>query len=183
MKTEQVAVKAKAKAGDFMPTKDELLVSGASIGGVVAGIVAGHALVTVTKKDSLLVNGGLLVGGFYGACKVKQPFLKMMCVGVATYGGLKLVGAGVKAATEAVAPGTTGGLSGMLPDSVKEALRKYIPSFAGVDEIAGLGNADDYMNGTDDEFGNLSLDDQGSRDTYAGTEEYAGIGDAMQLVA
>jgi len=182
-KTAEVVQKTKAKAGDFMPTKDEMLVSGATLGGVVAGIVGGHAIVTaLNKQDNVMVNGAMLLGGFYGACKLKHPFAKALCIGAAAFGGIKLVNQGIKQVT---APGTTEGLNGMLPESVKTALRKYIPNFSAMSGVNGLGDAYDNMGNADDEMGDLSLDDVGQREEFSSSEDelVAGLGNTMTLVA
>ncbi len=178
--------KAPGAKFDPLPTKVELIGDGKgsigaaqAVGGVALGLIASHAALNIIKKqDSLIANGSLLVGGFYGACKVKHPLLKMLCAGAAAYGAIKMIN---KATAVVAVPGATEGLAGMLPESVKEALRKFIPTFAGIDEVSGLGNATGDVN---DEFGDLSLEDQGNYSTdglgndeegTSGIEEMSGL--------
>jgi hypothetical protein len=165
---------AKAKAMELMPNKEELIDAGKRTGGVLAGIIASHAVVkSVEAINKPVGHGVILAGGFYGACKVKDPFLQALCVGAAVYGGFRLLGAAAAAVTE---PAATSGLAGILPEKVKEALRKYIPTFAGIEEVAGLGDAGDG----DNEFsGNLSLDDVGrGAGELSDYEEVAGLGNS-----
>lgn len=137
---------AKTKS-NLVPTTQEMITGVKDLGGVALGIIASHAVLNIAKKqDSALFNGALAVGGFYGVMKVKNPFLKALCLGAGAYGALKLVG---KATNAVSTPGATEGLAGMLPEGVKSALRKYIPTFSGVEELASPEE-------------NLSLDDQGT---------------------
>lgn len=159
---------------DPMPTKAEIKDGGSLAGGVALGIIASHAALNILKKqDSAVVNGVLAAGGLYGAMKVKNPLLKAICAGAAAYGAIKLVN---KATAAVATPGATEGLAGMLPEGVKDALRKYIPTFAGIDEVAGLGNPG--TNGADDEFNGLSLDDQGMEgvEDLSNVEDFSGVG-------
>lgn len=152
------------KSMDLVPTKQEMITGVSDLGGVALGIIASHAVLNIAKKqDSAVFNGVLAAGGFYGACKVRNPFLKALCIGAGAYGTLKLIG---KATNAVSTPGATEGLAGMLPEGVKSALRKYIPTFSGVEEVSGT-------EGTDTE--NLSLDDQGME----GMEEetFKGVGE------
>jgi len=158
------AATAKAKAMALIPTLDEAKKAGSEVGGVALGIMASHAVINLIKKqDSLLVNGAVFAGGAIGAMKVKNPFFKALCVGACVYGGLKLIN---KATAAVSTPGATEGLAGMLPESVKSALRKFVPTFAGIDEVSGLGNTDD-MEG-------LSLDDQGNGESMNRDEDLNG---------
>jgi hypothetical protein len=159
---------------NVMPTMEDLKEGGSLAGGVALGLVASHAALNLIKKqDSLLLNGGLALGGFYGAMKVKHPLLKAICAGVATYGAVKCLSIGIK---EVTAPGATEGLAGMIPDKVKEALRKFIPTFSGIDEVAGLGNSDDEYVGDlgDNSDYDMSGLGQGSEDP-----QYAGLGHSL----
>lgn len=174
-KVAEIAGKGKAKAMALVPTKEEMISGSRDLGAVALGIIASHAVLNIAKKqDSAVFNGVLAAGGLYGAMKVKNPFFKALCLGAGAYGALKLVG---KATNAVSTPGATEGLAGMLPEGVKAALRKYIPTFSGVEEVSGAGN------GTGDpSIDNLSLDDQGMDGNGNGTGEYeqentSGMGD------
>lgn len=141
-----------AKTKNLVPTKQEMISGVKDLGGVALGIIASHAVLNIAKKqDSAVFNGVLAVGGLYGAMKVRNPFLKALCLGAGAYGAIKLVG---KATSAVTTPGATEGLAGVLPEEVKSALRKYIPTFSGVDEVAG---GEELLAGDED----LSLDDAG----------------------
>jgi hypothetical protein len=128
---------------------------GEVVGLAFAGFIAAHVTAKVVKKtDSLLVNGSILAGGFVGAMCLKNPMLKIACIGAAMYGGTRCLAIGVQ---EVVAPGATAGLAGFIPESVKAKLREFIPTLGSMDDLLGLGNADDEMGAAwnlDDAVGN-----------------------------
>lgn len=131
----------------------------ASTGTIVGGMVVAHiALKAIKKQDSLLVNGGLVLGGFVGAMKLQNPFLKLLCLGAAGYGTIKVLNIAVK---EVAAPGDSGaaGLSGLIPEGIKAKIRGFIPSLGetnllGIDDMdmSGIPSMDDEMptNGVED---------------------------------
>lgn len=145
-----------AKTKSLVPTTQKMIAGAKDLGGVALGIIASHALLNIAKQqNNTMVNGALAVGGFYGAMKVKNPLLKALCIGAGAYGTIKLLG---KATNAVSTPGSTEGLSGVLPEKVKTALRQYIPTFAGLEEVAGT----DGFDGDDDlSLDDLSLDDAG----------------------
>ena len=168
------------KAGK-MPTGAEILKGAKSLGMVALGLVGGHAILTISKKDTLLVNGGIAVAGLGVAVMVKNPYLKLLGIGASAYGVMKVIGNAVKDVT---VPATTEGLNGILPESAKALLRKYIPTLSGIDDMQGS----DDMTGTDDAIKMLSLDDdsmRGDDDAMRGTynNDMTGLGEASTLAA
>jgi hypothetical protein len=133
---------------------DNIKTYGASTGTVVAGMVVAHvALKAIKKQDSLLINGGLVVGGLVGAMQLQNPWLKLLCLGAAGYGTIKCLNIATK---EITAPGDTGaaGLSGLLPESIKAKIRGFIPTLGevtllGDDDLQGMPSLDD-MAGVED---------------------------------
>lgn len=169
---------AKSTAAALLPTKEEAVKELENYSGVLAGVVVAHGVMVMTKKDKPLINGGVALGGLALAIKAPNPWLKMVGLGVATYGSLKLMGNLLK---EVAAPETTQGLNGILPESAKALIRKFIPTLSGDEDMHGAYdklNGDDDMRGTDD----LSLDDESMRgdDDMRGTEEMQGIGSATK---
>jgi len=162
------------------PTMDEVLSTGKDLGCLALGMVAGHSVVTLTKKDTYLVNGALLAAGVGTAVAIKHPLAKMIGLGMAAYGTVKLANLMVK---EVATPGTTEGLNGILPEKAKAALRRFIPTLSGIEESAA------GLSATDDEFSGLSLDDFATREssTYSGVygieESAAGVGSISDLAA
>lgn len=162
-----------------IPTAQEAISGVKDLGMVALGMIAGHAVIATTKKDSPLINGGLAVGGLGLYLKAKNPMVKMIGLGVSAYGTIKLVNNATKTVASAE---TTEGLNGLLPESVKSMIRKYIPTLSGMDEFAGT-------EGLDADIDNLSLDDESMRgdDTVMyGIENetpVAGLGKAYDLAA
>jgi hypothetical protein len=166
---------ATKNAGFAMPTGKEILDGAKDLGLIAAGMSAAHIALTAIKKDNWMVNSGLAVAGLGVAVAVKNPIVRMIGLGAAAYGTIKLINSGVK---EIATPGTTEGLNGILPEKAKAMIRKFIPTLSGMDEaagISGLGNADD-------EFSGLSLDDFGTREesTYS---NMSGFGDIEESAA
>lgn len=175
--------KATNTAKSFMPTLKEAMDSGKDLGALAVGMVGAHAIVTMTKKDTAIVNGGIALAGLGVAMKAKSPLIKMIALGASAYGTIKLLNNVTK---EVAAANTVEGLNGILPESAKALIRKFIPTLSGVEELAG----DDEFSGYDD----LSLDDyelRGEEDLmglsgeedYSGTDEMAGLGEAVSLLA
>ncbi len=176
----ETAIK-ETKAGK-MPSGAEILKGAKSLGMVALGLVGGHAIIATTKKDTLLVNGGIALTGLGVAIMVKNPYIKLLGIGASAYGVIKVIG---NVAKDVTAPSTTEGLNGILPESAKALLRKYIPTLSGMDEMQG---ADDDMRGTDDAIKMLSLDDdsmRGDDEAMRGTynNEMSGLGEASTLAA
>jgi len=170
-------------AKSFMPTGKEAMDAGKDLGAILGGMIGAHAVVALTKKDTPLVNGGLLVVGSLAAMKVKNPLLRMLSLGAAAYGGIRLINNGVKVVA---APETTEGLNGILPESAKALIRKFIPTLSGLEELAG----EEDFSGGDDDINGLSLDDFENRsepkgiEGFGNTEELvSGLGDTVELVA
>jgi hypothetical protein len=183
--TMETAIK-ETKAGK-MPSGAEILKGAKSLGMVALGLVGGHAIIATTKKDTLLVNGGIALTGLGVAIMVKNPYIKLLGIGASAYGVIKVIG---NVAKDVTAPSTTEGLNGILPESAKALLRKYIPTLSGMDEMQGADDmsGDDDMRGTDDAIKMLSLDDESMRgedEPMRGTynNEMSGLGEASTLAA
>ena len=163
-----------------IPTAKEAISGVKDLGMVAVGMIAGHAVIATTKKDSPLINGALAVGGLGVYMKAKHPMVKMIGLGVSAYGTIKLVNNATKTVAAAE---TTEGLNGLLPESAKALIRKYIPTLSGADEFAGS----DDMEGLDADVDMLSLDDESMRgeDAMYGMDEtpVAGLGKAYDLAA
>ncbi|MBS1635227.1 MAG: hypothetical protein JST26_04835 [Bacteroidetes bacterium] len=121
----------------------------------VGGMIAAHvALKAIKKQDSLLVNVGAFGAGVAGAMFIKNPWVKLLSLGVAGYSLLRLGNIAVK---EVAAPGDTGaaGLSGLIPENLKSKIRNFLPSLGsaetllGEDDLNGMPNLDDVA-GTED---------------------------------
>lgn len=171
-----------------MPTGADIVKGAKNLGMVALGIVGGHAVAVATKKDTLIMNGGMVIGGLGLSLMVKNPYLKLLGLGVSAYGTIKAIG---NIAKETTVPATTEGLNGILPESAKAMLRKFIPTLSGMDDMQG---ADDYMNGMDDMQGTddaikmLSLDDESMRGDDepmrgAYDNDMSGLGEASTLAA
>lgn len=120
----------------------------AATGGVLmAGFISAHVATKLIKQtDSIMVNGGVAITSLALAMKLKNPYAKIALLGVFAYSGLRCINIGI---AEVSAPGDSGaaGLSGFIPETIKEKLREYIPSLGGsadVQSLLGLGNADEY---------------------------------------
>lgn len=180
------AIAKATTAKSFMPTAKEAIETGKDLGMIAGGMIAAHALVTMTKKDTAIVNGGIALAGLGVAMKAKSPLIKMLALGASAYGTIKLLNNLTKSVA---APETTEGLNGILPESAKALIRKFIPTLSGMDEISG---AYEDLTG-DSEIDGLSLDDFGMRgdDTtsviegMSGEEPFAveGLGEVMSLIA
>jgi len=164
-----------AKSKGLVPTKSEAIEAAKSLGGLTLGIVVAHNVSNFTKTQKPmiqnLINGGMVLGGSVAYIKAKSSLVKFVGLGAAAYGGLRLMSNVTTIATE---PGATNGL-GFLPDSVKASIRKFIPTFAGIEEVSGLGNIEENF---------LSLDDAGD-EGMNGDEEMANpaMGNAMSMAA
>ncbi len=139
------------------------------LGAITGGMIAANVLKVVTKKDSLLMNGGIAVAGFAAAALIKQPALKMFFIGASVFGTLRSLSIGVQAVTE---PGTEG-IAGLIPENLKEKIRKFIPQLSGAD----------IENLTGDE---MNLDDVGTIDVpyeeVMDTPSVNGFGDIDKLL-
>jgi hypothetical protein len=175
---------ATKNAGFSTPSAKEILDGAKDLGALAAGMSAAHILVTAVKKDNWMVNGGIAIAGLGVAVTIKNPIVRMIGLGAAAYGTIKLINSGVK---EVATPGTTEGLNGILPEKAKAMLRRFIPTLSGMDEAAGTSG----LGNTDDEFSGLSLDDFGTRqestynvDGFGNIEESAaGMGVIADLAA
>ncbi len=169
----------KSNDGFSMPTMKETISVTKDLGLLAGGLIAAHSVVALTKKDTLLVNGGLMVAGVGAALAFKHPIARMLGLGAATYGAVKMISFGLK---EIATPNTTEGLNGLLPEKAKAMLRRFVPTLSGMDEAVGING----LGNTDDEFAGLSLDEFGTRDstTYNGIEENAaGFGSIAEMAA
>lgn len=129
---------------------DNLKAWGLASAVAVSGMVVSHiAMKAIKKQDSLLINGGLLAAGIGGAMYFKNPWVKLLFLGAAGYGLLRVANIAVK---EVTAPGDTGagGLSGFIPETIKTKIRSFLPS---------LGSTDQTLLGEDDLYGMPNLDD------------------------
>ena len=131
-------------------------------GGTIAGgFIAAHVLNTLVNKarkstdDSILVSGGMAAAGLAGAMFIKNGHLKLLSLGVMSYGVVKSLSIGLKEVTTAVDPNAakpTSGLAGLLPETIKAKLREFIPTIGSVDQLIGDEN-ERGING--DDFGNI----------------------------
>jgi len=113
----------------------DILTESTATGCLVGGMIAGNVIIKMDKKGGLLFPGGLAVGGIIGASLLKNIYLKMILLGVSTYGAIKVINK-----ISALEGTSTEGLAGFkLPDSVKTMLQKYIPNLG---EIEAGGNYD-----------------------------------------
>jgi hypothetical protein len=170
--------KVKQTVKSLMPSGEDLKKGGIDLSGIALGMIGGHVLLVVTKKDNLLLNAGLTVGGFGLAVKTKQPFVRALGLGLAGFGLLKMANHGIKAVA---APGTTEGLNGILPESAKLMIRKFLPTLSGVE------GTEENVAGSDDDMGDL-LEDFSTRGTYvepmaSSATELEGLGELLELVA
>ncbi len=168
-------------AKSFLPTGQEALAEVKNLGGLASGMIAAHAIVTMTKKDNAMVNGGIAFLGLGVAMKAKNPLVKMVALGASAYGSIKLLNNATKMVA---APATTEGLNGFLPESAKAMIRKFIPTLTGMDDIAGT---DENIAGNDPELMGLNLDDfstRGTEETVAApASELEGLGELLSLVS
>jgi len=157
--------------------KEEAGKAAVDLGAITGGMIAANMLRVVTKKDDLVLNGSLAVAGFAGASMIKQPALKMLCLGASIFGTLRCLTIGVQTVTD---PGTQG-IAGLIPDSIKEKIKQFVPQLSGMDDDNFSG--DDMENLTGDE---VNLDDVGTidvpyeevKDTYS----MSGLGDVEKLL-
>ncbi len=126
---------------------------GLAAAATVSGMIVSHvAMKAMKKQDSLALNGGLVVAGIGGAIYFKNPWVKLIFLGAAGYGLIRVANIAVK---EIAAPGNSGaaGLSGFISESIKSKIRGFLPS---------LGNTDPTLLGDEDLNGMPNLDDVGS---------------------
>jgi len=169
---------ATATAKSLLPTGQEAMAEVKNLGGLAGGMIAAHALLTMTKKDTVIINGGVAVVGLGVAMKVKNPTLKMLALGVSAYGAIKLLNNVTK---EVAAPGTVEGLNGILPESAKAMIRKFIPTLSGMDDVSG---SDESYQGTDSDLDGLSLDDLSIRGELSESiSSVNGLGEVLELVS
>ncbi len=148
---------------------------------LAAGFVVAHAGLKLIKQDqNLFAAASLAVVGFGAAMYVPNPYGKMALLGIGLYGGLKTLAMGVK---EVTAPANTGagGLSGLIPETVKAQIRSYIPS------LGSLGDYDSTNSYTEEQGYAGELDDEPNymngaeeaRELSGAEEELSGIAGAM----
>lgn len=170
---------ATTSAKSFLPTGQEAIAGVKDLGMVASGMIAAHAIVTMTKKDTAIVNGGIAVLGLGVAMKAKNPLVKMLALGASAYGSIKLLNSVTK---EVAAPNTTEGLNGLLPESAKAMIRKFIPTLSGVE-----GAEENVSGNDDDDIKGLSLEDFSTRGTEENisspANELEGLGEILNLVA
>ena len=132
--------------------KDAALSAGLVAGGFfVAGVLA-----KVVKQANTIGGVVLMVGGALGVWKAKPMWAKMLCLGAASYGLVRLANSAMNKLTST--PAGTSGLAGLIPDSVKEKIRQYMPTLAGDEDL--LTGDDDYN------MGDVNLDDMGDPGDY-----------------
>lgn len=136
-------------------TMDNLKAWGLASAAAVSGMIVSHvAMKAIKKQDSILVNGGILAAGIGGAMYFKNPWVKLMFLGAAGYGLIRVANIAVK---EISAPGDSGaaGLSGLIPETLKSKIRSFLPTLGstetllGEDDLHGMPNLDDVA-GTED---------------------------------
>ncbi len=157
---------------------EEVKDAGKDAGLITLGLIAANALTkNVIKKDTIAVNGAITVVGILGAAAIENPSVKLICMGVAAYGALKV-------ANNLIAPTPIAGVAGfegLIPDSVKAKLAKFIPSFGNVDE-----EGRDQLTGREyEDTEDVNLDDAPYENQYAENsyeETVQGLGDATALL-
>jgi len=165
----------------LMPTKTEAIEAAKALGGLTIGMIAAHNISNVIKKQKPVVqnslNGAMVIGGAFGFVKAKSSLLKYISLGAAAFGAFKLIAV----ATNSVAmPGKTEGINGLLPDSVKNSIRKFLPTFAGIEEVSGLGDVNKVSEEEKLIMG-LSLEDAGK--DMPGEDDSPGVGSAIDMAA
>lgn len=146
---------------------------------LLGGFIAGHVVnAAANKNDSWIFPAVGVVGGFAGAILIGNPWLKLLCLGTMIWGAIKSIN---KIAGVATQPGTQG-LAGFLSESLKEKIRKFIPT------LGSLGDVPLTVAGTD-ELGNINLDDDidptinGNQEAFTPYEDVSvkGLGNMMAL--
>lgn len=136
----------------------------------VGGMLVSHvALKAIKKQDNWIATGCTTVAGIAGAIFIKNGWLKLFSLGVAGYGLIRTANIAVKEATE---PGTTQGLAGLIPETIKAKIRSFLPT---------LGSTSETLLGDDDLSGMPNLDDiAGVEDVgYVDVTDQKGIGATM----
>ena len=134
---------------EFLPTINQAKETGIDIASIAGGMVAANIAVKAIKKDNLLVNGTVAVAALAVATKVKSPALKMMLLGASVFGTMRCLTIAVKGVT-----GNTQGIAGLIPESIKAKIAKFLPQLNGAETLLG-----EY-----DDFGDVNLDDVGTVD-------------------
>ena len=147
-----------------------LKTSAIDAGLIPLGMIAANVGVKTIKQDNVIANGILALGGFAGSAFVKHPALKALLLGVSVFGTLRCATIGLNTITE---PGATEGIAGLIPEGMKEKIRKFIPQLSGDEELDSL---------TGDE---INLDDVGTIDIpyeEVSGDGTAGIGEVERLL-
>lgn len=132
---------------------------------IVGGIAAGNLLhrLAPSKFNPLIAPLILAAAGLLLAVNVKKDFLKHGAYALSAFGGLKLLN------TMSADPGTSGingfgDLGFALPESIRAAIRKVIPSLNGDEDMQVIGTYEDFgtvdtdyqVLGPEDEFGDIN---------------------------
>lgn len=147
--------------------------SAAGLGVVTAGFLVAHnGLKLAGMQEKFLVNLGLTAASIAGLMYVNHPLAKLAILGVGIYALTNTISIGVKevVSPSASTPAAVKGLSGLIPDSVKEKIAKYIPNFGEVSGYPGDGysGVDEVI---EDHVGELD-------EVVSGSEEMEGLGTA-----
>ena len=127
---------------------------------ISGGMIGANVIVKGLKKDNLAGNSVLLVGGAIGAAIVKNPTLRLLIIGGAVFGGMRCLNIAAKKVT-----GSTEGLAGLIPDSIKAKIAQFMPQLNGAETLLGEG----------DDFGDVNLDDVGE----VGYSQYEEVGSSV----
>lgn len=149
--------------------------SAAGLGVAAAGMLVAHnGLKLAGMSNNFLVNLGLVAGSIAGLMYVNHPLAKLAILGLGVYAVVNTISIGVKevVSPSATTPAAVKGLSGLLPDSVKEKIAKYVPSFGSVDEVSGY--AGDGYGGTENLEEHINGAEQLLNTELEGAEELLG---------
>lgn len=142
----------------------------ASATGLLAAgfLVAHNGLKLIKMQDSLIANLGATAVFVAGAMMIENPWIKLALIGAAAYTGVKTLSIGLMhvVAPSASTPDAVKGLSGMIPDSVKEHIAKFLPTFGDITDVSGFpgdgySGLDEPINGPED-MGNNEVEGMGS---------------------
>lgn len=109
-----------------------ILTEGKSAGCLIGGMIAGNVIIKLDKKGGLIFPAGLAVGGILGATMLKNIYVKLLLLGVSTFGAIKLLN---KISSPEVIETTQGLFGFKLPESITKMLNQYIPNLGEVTEV------------------------------------------------
>lgn len=110
---------------------NNILAEGKTAGCLVGGMIAGNVIIKMDKKGGLLFPAGLTAGGIIGASMIKNLYIKLLLLGVSTFGAIKLLNK--MAALEGLAGEGMFGFK--LPDGVKKMISEYVPNLGEASDV------------------------------------------------